>query len=391
MLKRLFMFSMVLLLALPVMAQDAPETNLTTGCVTDYNPDVDYFPQKVAVEYATGFDVAYFNHYKIVTVANSGTPYTYVLVQCGTPTPETTDLDGVVQVIDVPAGNIVTLSTTYLPHLSALGLVDQLAGMDSFLYTSTPEVIERIETGDIIEVAPDFNVNIELVFETDPTIVMTGGFDPDQLATLIDAGIFTALNTDYLETSPLGQAEWLKYTALFYNQEAVAADTFDDIVAAYEEATNLAATIADENRPTVLWNFAFNGNWSIPGANTIPGTLIQDAGGVVAMGDDAPPSGTFLSLESVYEGALDADIWVINAFAVSTIDELLAQDERYGDFAAVEAGQVWNNDADVNANFGNNYYERGVLRPDLVLRDLVAMFHPQLLPDHEFEFFRNLD
>ena len=98
-----------------------------------------------------------------------------------------------------------------------------------------------------------------------------------------------------------------------------------------------------------------------------------------------------LSFEAVYADALDADIWVINEFGIFTLEELLALDARFADFSAVSNGNVWNDNLEVNANGGNNYYELGVTNPHLVLQDLVAIFHPDLLPDHEFHFYRHFE
>ena len=98
-----------------------------------------------------------------------------------------------------------------------------------------------------------------------------------------------------------------------------------------------------------------------------------------------------LSFEVVYDSGLAADIWLIDTFGVNTSAELLAQDSRFGDFAAFQSGAVWNNNRDENANGGNNFYEWGVVQPHLVLADLVAIFHPELLPDHDFAFYQRLD
>lgn len=383
----------------PAAAQDAVvEGNLTEGCVTTYDPAVDYFPDKIEITAADNFAVEYHNSYKVVTVTDAfdtAEPFIYVLVQCGTPAPDAADFPDDTQFIEVPAGDVVVMSTTVLPHFGELGLLDQLAGLDSFLYVSSPEVRALIDAGDLIEVGSGSGVNVELALEAEPDIVMTSGFDPafDAHPVLIEAGIFTALIADWREATPLGRAEWIKYTALFYNAEAQAEAVYGEIATAYDAARELAASVPEDQRPVVLWNTfsSFSEAWSIPGAETYVGRLIEDAGGVVALGEEAPGDSANLSFEVVYERALDADVWITNAFGVVTLDDLVAQDSRYADFAAIGAGNVWNNDRDVNENFGNNYFELGVTNPELVLQDLVAIFHPELLPDHEFSFFRQME
>lgn len=381
-------------------AQTAPvlEGNLTEGCVSDYDAQIDYFPEQVTVTDAANFMVEYFNHYKTVTVVDaydSAPEFTYVLVQCGTPTPDAADFPEGTQFIEVPTGRFIAMSTTQLPHLTALGLLDNLVGLDSFLYVNTPEVRERIDAGTLVEIGSGSEVNVEVALEAEPDLVMTYGFNPDFDAhpVLIDAGIFTALNAEWREATPLARAEWVKYVALFYNAEARAEEVYGEIAEAYSAARDLANSVPVEDRPTVLWN-AFSGfseAWLIPGAETYAGALIQDAGGIIALGDQAPADSAPLSFEVVYDGALDADIWVVNLFAVGTLEALAAEDSRYADFAAFQNGAVWNNDLDVNENGGSNYFELGVTNPHLILQDLVAMFHPDLLPDHTFTFYRPLE
>jgi len=387
---------LVLLTSVPALAQDTAvaDANLTDGCVTDFDPQVDYFPDKVEITDAQNLAVDYFNHYKVVTVTGSMETYTYVLVQCGTPAPSPDEFPPTTQFIEVPTGNIVSLSTTFLPGIAQLGLANNVVGLDSTLYTSTPEILERIESGEIIAVAPNFELNMEILLETDPSLVMSDDFDPERMAQIVDAGIATAINTDYLETTPLGRAEWLKYVALFYNYEAEAELVYEGVANAYNATRALTVDIPADERPIVLWNAIspFSDTWGIPSESTYAGQFITDAGGTIALGDLADPGTVaYVSLETVYDGALDADIWITNLFNVRTVDELLALEPRYADFAAVQNGSVWNNDLDVNENGGNNYFELGVTNPHLVLQDLIAILHPDLLPDHEFHFYQPLD
>jgi len=390
---------LLFMLIVPTIAQEQVELtqNLTDGCVSDYDESVDYFPEKATFLDATNISVVYHNHYKVVTVLDAfdgAEPFNYVLVQCGTPMPSADNFAENTQFIEVPTGDIITLSTTQLPHLTQLGLLDNLVAMDSFDYVNTPAVREKIDGGDLDAVGFGSGINVELVLNIEPDVVMASGFDPDTDAhpVLLEAGIFTALNASWREVTPLGRAEWIKYVALFYNVEAQATEIYDDIVLSYNEAKLLAAEIPEEARPTVLWNRFWSPReaWTIPGAQTYAGTLIQDAGGRIALTELAPDDSVNISFEVAYEGGLDADIWSLDAFGIDSLDALYAEDSRYADFGAVASGNVWNNNLDVNENGGNNYYELGVTRPDLVLRDLVAIFHPELLPDHEFVFYRRL-
>jgi len=387
---KLFILISLLLLIVPVYGQD-------TDCVADYAEDVDYFPDKVEIADAKNFTVEYFNSYKVVAVSDAfdGAPeFNYVLVQCGTPAPSADEFPDGTQFIEVPTGDVITLSTTQLPTLSQLDLLDNLVGVDSLLFISSDDVVAMGEAGELTEVGFGAEINVETVLELEPDMVLTYGFNPatDAHPVLIDAGIFTALDASWRELSPLGRAEWLKFTALFYNAEANATELYDSIVSDYTTAQELAQSIATEDRPDVLINsfLSFQDAWSIPGTDTYVGQLIADAGGNLLLSEEGSSESNGLSFEVVYEGGLEADIWLADTFGVSTQADLLALDERFGDFEAFQAGNVWNNNRDENANGGNNYYELGVTNPHLVLQDLVAIFHPDLLPDHEFNFYKQL-
>lgn len=390
----------LLLSATLVWAQASPtQTANLDACVASgaYDPATDYFPEKASFSYTENIRVEYANNYKVVTVTDAydgADAFTYVLVQCGTPAPAAQDFPAGTQFVDVPVSRFVALSTTQIPHLIMLNQLDTLIGMDSFLYVSAPEVRERIAADALAEVGFGAEINIEVLLDIEPDLVMSYGFDPqtDAHPKLIEAGIFAALNAEWRENDPLGRAEWLKYTALFFNAEQEAAADFDEIVAAYEDVRASLQDIPQDERVSVLWNSPFQESWVIPGVETFSGKLIEDAGGIVALAEEAPtPDGlAFLALETVYAEALDADVWVVNQYNTPTLSAFIAQDNRYTDFSAVQSGNVWNNDKDSNENGGNNFYELGVTRPDLVLQDLAAAFYPERYPTHEFSFLRQL-
>lgn len=385
---------LLLIATAPAAAQDG---NLTEGCITDFDAAVDYFPQKTEVVDAENLSISYHSHYKLVRVGDAfdGAPaFEYVLVQCGAPAPPVENFAENAQFIEVPAGKLIALSTTQLPALSLLGILDQLVAVDSGFYISTPAVIEGIESGTIAEIGFGAEVNIELALELTPDLVLSYGYNPDTDAhpVLLEAGIFTALDASWREDSPLGRAEWLKLPALFYNQEARADQVYAEIRDQYESARALAAGIPDQDQPRVLLNtfLAYADAWYSPGADTYVGQLIHDAGADLALASADPVGSQPYSFEAAYEQGWDADIWLVDTFGVATAADLLALDSRFADFAAFQSGAIWNNNRDENPNGGNNFYEWGVVNPHLVLADLLAIFHPQLLPDHEFAFYQRL-
>lgn len=367
----------------------APTENLTDGCVETYSEGVDYFPQKAEVTHSSGFNIEYFDNYKVVTV-NSPFPgaeeeATYLLVQCGTAVP-----DGFEEavIIETPVDSFAAMSTTYLPHLPTLGVVDKLVGLDSLAFASTAAVRERIDAGEITEIGAGADVNVEQALDLDPDFVMTyssGSADFDSQPKLEEAGITVVVNSDYLDTTPLGQAEWGKFLAAFFNQEAAANAWFEAVVAEYEALTAVAA--AAEESPTVFVSSPFEGTWYMAGGKSYVAELLADAGASYLWADDESTSTLFLDFETVYDKASEADYW-INIGFIASLADLAAADERFADFAAFQNGNVYNNDLRTNEFGGNDYYEGGAANPHWVLADLIKIFHPELLPDHEFVYYR---
>ena len=369
------------------------ESNLSEGCIGAFDPEVDYFPDKVAPEYAEGWRVAYHGYYKVLTLHNpwrgAEEEFAYLLVQCGAPAPEGFDDT---PTVEVPVRSVAALTSTVLPHLHVLGLLERLVAVDRFDYINTAAVRTMIDAGALQEAGTGTGVNTEILIDVDPELVITfayGNLDYDTHPKLIEAGLPVALTAGYMETTPLGRTEWLKVTSLFFNQEEEAEAVFGGIATRYGEMAELAAGV--ETRPTVLVGIARRDSWRVPGGNSYFARYIADAGGSYLWREDESTGSIPLAMETVFEVASSADVWLPNTGAWVGADDILAADERHGNLAAVERGAVYNNNARVNEWGGNDYWETGVANPDLVLADLIKIFHPDLLPDHELIWFHRLD
>ncbi|MBE9066796.1 ABC transporter substrate-binding protein [Leptolyngbya cf. ectocarpi LEGE 11479] len=365
----------------------------SSACVTDYQADKDYFPDKVQPEYSSGFSVDYYNHYKVVTVTQpwkaADETFEYVLVQCGTPTPDGFEN---AQVIQVPIRTVATLSTTYLPHLELLGQVEALVGMDNFDFVYAPAVRQKIDQGELIEFNSGRTLDIERLLVAGPDLVMaygTGDPDSDSYGRIMQAGLPVALVGEYVETSPLGRAEWLIFTALFFNQEAQAQAIFTDIATEYESLVELTAPLAE--RPTVFTGFSYEGTWYMSGGQSYAAQLLKDAGADYLWADSDSTVTIPLDFESVFDQAAAADVWVNVSQDWLSHGDAIASDPRYGKFDALKQNNVFNNNVRMNDFGGNDYWESGAVNPHLILADLVKIFHPELLPDHKLVYYQQLE
>lgn len=371
----------------PEVSADAPGR-----CLDSYDPNVDYFPEKPTPRYAELFDVEYFRHYKVVTVNLPESTARYVLVHCGAPTPV-----GVVAgtLIEVPVQRVITLSTTELPHLERLGLLETLVGHDELDYVSSPEVRRRMEEGRIAEVGESFRLNLEVVFHLEPDLVLAaslGGNHNDSFLRLAQAGIPVAHLPSFLERSPLGQAEWFLFTALFWNAEAEAAALFDDVARRYEDLAALGRGV--EYRPRTFASGPEGDTWYMPGGQSLMAQLVADAGGQYLWAENGEAKNVPLAIESVFERAREAEVW-LHPSRWRSLEEIAAVNPLFTSLRAFREGRIYQNDARWRAGGeqsvgANDYWEMGTARPDLVLADLLKIFHPELVPDHEFAFHRPL-
>jgi iron complex transport system substrate-binding protein len=362
-----------------------PESHVDTADGTDA------FPQKVEPRYSSLFDVEYHSNYKILTVSQpwpgAESSITYVLVQRGTQPPNDVEAD---RVIEIPIRSIVALSTSYLPHLEMLGVLDTLVGNDAFAWVSSQSVLDRISSGAMKEVGSGSTVNLELLVEMDPDLIMTSamGNEWDSHPKLEEARLPYVINAEWNERTPLARAEWIKFMAVFYNKEGEANAVFDSIEKEYAELVELASSASE--KPTVFTGAPYQGTWWVSGGGSFAARFLADAGGAYIWAEDESTGSLMLDVETVYEKAGKADIW-LNTGYWNSLKDAKEADERFTQFAAYETASIYNNNLRMGPGGGNNYFESGPANPHKVLADLIKIFHPELLPEHELYYYKKLE
>ncbi len=371
-------------------SQSQGDISAKNECIETYIPGIDYFPKKTTVRYATGFKVEYHDAYKIVSVnptSSNLAAQRYVLVQCGAPGPQGFTKD---EIFTIPVKSVIAMSTTYLPFIENLGTLDRLIAVDEPTYINNPTVNQMLKEDRITTVGSGAAVNIEKVLNLAPDLILaydSGVPDYDALPKLLEAHIKTAVVGEHAESDPLGRAEWEKFIALFFNREGEAEKDFSETENKYLALKKVTADV--EKRPSVLLNSEFQGTWYVAGGKSYMARLLADAGADYLWSDDPSANSVPLNFESVFEKAHAADYWIPAGFWLSKADAL-KEDERYSKFTAYTDGQIYNNNARSNAYGGNDFYESGTSHPDVILADLIHIFHPDLLPDHQLYYFRNI-
>lgn len=365
-------------------------SNVTRGCIERFDAAVDYFPEKAILEDAAMFRVEYHRSYKVLTV-NGGQPADqrerHVLVQCGAPAPALTgDLAGA-DIIAVPIASLFAYSTTQLPLLTDLGRIDVLTGVGQRDVVTDADIQRRIASGATIEFARvGLVVDVERVVAAHPSLLMLGSSSHRAIPAIRAAGIPVVPDAEWLERTALARAEWLKYMAIFLNEEGRAQVLYSAMKDRYQSFARRASAVPAAQRPLVMTGHSANGVFTISGGKSYVAALIADAGGRYAWSDDTSPGILTVDIEAQIARAANADVW-INGGGWKSLRAMVEQEPRYSAFKAVSEGRVWVYERRQTPSGANDYWSRSVTHPDLVLADLIKIFHPVLARDHTFEWY----
>ncbi len=293
--------------------------------------------------------------------------------------------------IKVPVRKVICLSTTHIGFIDYIGELGSIVGLSGSRYISNPFLTDQINKGNVYDVGYDEAINYELIVELQPDLVLAYGVTGNE------TGFFEKLNeldiqvmfiAEYLEENPLAKMEWVKVFAALYNKE-------DEITVKYDAAVDRYSSLVtkvsgSKHRPTVLLGLPWKGTWYISGGDSYIARLISDAGGDYLWGHlrfrDSKP----MSLETIFSKAYEADFW-LNTGVAKSISEILDIDKRFESLSCIQNSKVYNNNRLISPQGGNAYFEKGVVEPDVILADLIAILHPEILPSHQLKYYQRLN
>ena len=366
-------------------------------CVRHFDPTLDYFPDKVVPQAAERFELEYFSHFKVarVRVQRQGESESvrYLLLLCGTPKPPGFD-DA--EVIEIPVRRVVTTSNSELPHLTTLGAVDRLVGHDNFTWVRSEEVRRRITDGEVAEIGGSGGIDLDAVLAVRPDVVLAaslGGAEMLAFDALAEQGLAVVHMPAFLETTPLGRAEWILLTAALLNREKLAQTTFQPILERYADLSHLAR--GEARRPRVLTGAPLGPTWYVTAGKSYLARLVTDAGGNYLWDEASDVGNLSLTLDDALRRAATAEVW-LHPGAWRSRREIAAAGLRFTALSAFRESRIYSNDLRFeapgeNAFGSNDYWESGVARPDEVLADVIKILHPELLPEHELVYHRRFD
>jgi iron complex transport system substrate-binding protein len=341
--------------------------------------------------YAENVRIEDYPTHRLIAIKNihrgSGERFQYALIPKNQSVP---DLPKGTTIVRTPVERVVIMTTTFIGFMDALETLDQLVGVSDKDLISHPDVRQRIENGNLAVVSNGQNLNVEDVILLQPDLILatsSGESAFDVHPQLQRAGLPVAMSSAWMEQHPLARAEWIKFIGALLGKEELAHSVFEEIAGNYEHLQGLVADIPD--KPTVFCGAPYAGTWYVPGGTSYMATAIHDAGGNYVWADDATSGGIPLDLERVFFRAANADIW-INPSWYRSMDELLAADRRFGKFKPAAESRVFNNSFQITESGGNNFWERGTVRADEVLSDLIKIFHPEVMADTSFVYYEHL-
>lgn len=342
------------------------------------------------VEYAKGFSIIQHNGFKLLKL-NTPWPgadksFTYLLVEKNALIPKNIKYD---IKISIPIKKIVVTSTTHIPSLEILNEEGSLVGFPGLDYISSEKTRKRISNNLITELGQNEAINTEVLISLQPDAVVGFAIDGNNktFKTIQKSGIPVIYNGDWIEESPLGKAEWIKFFGALYNKDEQAATYFSNIKNSYLEAKELAKKAT--SKPTVLSGSMYKDQWYVPYGNSWQAQFIKDANANYIYKNTRGSGSNALSFESVLNESQNAEFWIAPG-QFQSFDQLAKTSSHYSQFKAVQNKKVYTYSNTLGETNGVIYYELAPTRPDLVLKDLIAIFHPELLPDYKINFYKPL-
>ena len=343
------------------------------------------------IKYAKGFDIVSENGNKKLIIKNpyknSKKVFSYILYKKSA----IKSINKSINVkIEVPIQELVVTSTTHIPMIELLNEELSIIGFPNTKYISSKKTRKLIDQGKIIDIGKENSLNTEILLDIEPQLVIGYGVSnaDKTLATVQKAGIPVIYNGDWLEETPLGKAEWIKFFGVLFDKEKQADSIFKKIESNYLEAKNIA--LKSNKKLTVLSGAIMSKDiWNLPAGNSFVSKFLKDANLDYLWRKTKGNGSLSLSFESVFEKGINADFWIAPGYFTSK-NQLLKSNKLYAKFKSFINNNIYTSSNRKGETGGVLYYELATTRPDLVLKDIIKITNPKLLPDYKTTFFEKM-
>ena len=287
--------------------------------------------------------------------------------------------------IEVPVERTICMTALQLSNFTILDAHDVVKGITGTKNLFNPDILARTKDGRIVKIGMEGNFDTEMVLAANPQVILISPSKRGGYEAIKETGITLVPHLGYQELHPLGQAEWIKFVGMLIGKEREASEIFDGIEQRYNALKEAASKVTD--RPSVFSGEMHYGTWHAVGGKNYLAQIFRDAGADYVI-DDEETSGENLEFEKMYALAAKADYWrILNSYPGDfTYDALKASEPRNELFSAFKEHRV------VYCNMKQTpYYEISPVKPDVLLKDFVAIFHPELVEkDYQPTFYRLL-
>ncbi len=338
------------------------------------------------IRYARGLTIRYADAYTEVEVRDpwdtTRTLQRYLLID-REKTPPTGLPKGTI--VRVPVKDVVVYTSVHAAIIDQLGETDKIIGVCEPRYMDIPFVQEGIRSGKIADLGEATAPNVERMIDIGAELVIASPFQNSSYGPVEKIGIPIIEGADYMETLPLGRTEWIRFYGLLFGKEVLADSLFEATEKAYLSLRELTAQVGE--RPTVLAEKRYGSSWYVPAGESYMACLYADAGADYLFGYLPGAGSSPLAFETVLDKAIHADVWLIkyNRPTEMTYGDLRAEYAPYERFDAFRERNIYTCNTGVVP-----YYEEFPLHPDYLLRDLIWVFHPELLPGYEPRYFHKM-
>lgn len=343
--------------------------------------------EKIEVRYAEGFHINKYDGYAEVIIMN---PWEkgkelrrYYLVD------KTKELpDGLPEgnVIRIPIGRVACYSSIQCSILDELGVIDSVAGVCEPQYVNIPIVRDKVKTGAVIDLGLASNPDIEKIMLLNPEVILTSPLKEVGYGKIESVNIPLIDCVDYMESSPLGRAEWIRFLGLLFNKEALADSLFKKTEQSYLELKTLATSA--KKRPTVITEKKYGGIWHLPGGRSYAAHFLRDAGSAYFWENDSTTGSLPFAFETVLDKCEHADFWLIKYYS----DRDLNYEDIEAEYGPYRVFTAFRNKTIFGCNTSKtSFYEDLLIHPDYHLKDLISIFHPELLSDYKPKYYKKLD
>lgn len=358
---------------------------IVSGCSQSSQTD-NTLTQK-EIKYAKGFTIGSGNGYKVIEVTNPWQPtsmlQTYVLVPKSDPLPDSLPKGTIVR---TPLENLVVYTGVDAGILDFLGVANNISGVCESEYITIPSVVKGIESGKIIDLGQSTMPSIEKIISLKPEGLIVSPYQNTGYGAVEKLAVPIIECAAYMENTPLGQSEWIKFIAAFVNKENLADSLFSDIESKYNATKAIVSAV--QTKPTLLPGKKFGQAWHVAAGESFMAAIYADAGGAYPWSETTGQGSLSLSFEEVYVKAKKADYWFVtynNRIKDMDYNDLKSEYENYEKFDAFKNKKIYGCNTATSPIF-----ETSIFTPYLLLSDYIKVLHPNLLPNYTLTYFKPL-